>query len=116
MMKSCVILNGQIINIGEWYYQIQSVIISPAELDTEGNVITEAVYEDQITNPLPVGATSEQRDIVESPDGGLIEVGTYVDADVELATAITNATTLEELKKALLGNNGNIARVKGKMK
>lgn len=35
--------------------------------------------------------------------------------DVELAAAIQAATTLPELKAALLGNGGN-ARVKGKMK
>lgn len=37
------------------------------------------------------------------------------DPDVELAEAITNATTLAELKTALLGNGG-LARVKGKLK
>lgn len=39
-----------------------------------------------------------------------------IDADTELVSAITNSTTLEELKKALTGTNGNLARVKGKLK
>lgn len=37
------------------------------------------------------------------------------DPDEELAEAITNATTLPELKAALLGN-GTLARVKGRAK
>lgn len=39
-----------------------------------------------------------------------------IDADTELVSAITNATTLDELKKALTGTNGRLARVVGKMK
>lgn len=38
------------------------------------------------------------------------------DPDVELAKAIQAATTLEELKKALIGTNGNKAKVKGELK
>jgi hypothetical protein len=38
------------------------------------------------------------------------------DADAELTLAITNATTLDELKKALTGTNGKLAKVAGKMK
>jgi len=37
------------------------------------------------------------------------------DPDVELATAISAATTIAQLKDALLGN-GKLARVKGKIK
>ena len=86
MNRECVILNGKIINIGAWD-------------NREG------------TNPLPEGATVEQRDIVESPDGGLVENGAYVDVNAALETAIKNATTLEELKTALAGN---IAKVRGR--
>lgn len=39
-----------------------------------------------------------------------------IDPDVELYTAITNATTLDELKKALTGTNGKLAKVVGKIK
>lgn len=39
-----------------------------------------------------------------------------IDPDAELSAAITNATTLEELKKALTGTNGRLAKVVGKMK
>jgi len=38
-----------------------------------------------------------------------------IDADLELYNAINSATTVSELKAALLGKNG-LARVKGKLK
>lgn len=76
MMKTCVVLNGNIINIGEWDYQIQPFELSPAVLDEEGNVVTEAVYEDRATNPLPVGAVLEERDFEYDSERGWYEVGT----------------------------------------
>lgn len=48
-------ISGNVINIGEWDY-----------LQTEGDsgdVI--------INNPLPVGATESDEEVVEGPDGGL---------------------------------------------
>lgn len=122
MIKNCVVLNGEIINIGDWDYQLQPVEITPAEYDEEGNVTKEAVYEDQAMNPLPEGAAVEERDIVEDPDGGLIEAGTYSDPDVELSDAIEAAianeptgSPIRKLGEALLGN-GTPARVKGRRK
>lgn len=76
MMKNCVIHNGKIINIGDWDYQIQSVEVTPAVLDEDGNVVTEAVYEDQATNPLPEGATITERDFEYDADRGWYETGT----------------------------------------
>lgn len=38
------------------------------------------------------------------------------DPDAELTLAITNAVTLDDLKKALTGTNGKLAKVVGKMK
>lgn len=99
MMKSCVVLDGTVINIGEWEHNY---------IEVDGEQVTQ--------NPLPEGATIEERDFEYDSECGWYEVGTVeVDPDYELATAIANATTLEELKKALLGS-GNIARVKGRMK
>lgn len=118
MLKNCVIdANGEIINYGDWDYQYQSVEITPAEYDESGNVIIEAVYENQAQNHFPTGATIEEIDMDYTPDRGWFKVGTTeIDPDQEIAEAITSAKTLEELKKALLGNNGSIARVKGRMK
>lgn len=50
MRKECVILNGQVINIGPW--------------DDMGGI-----------NPMPDGAVIEEREIEIGPDGGLYVVG-----------------------------------------
>ena len=76
MIKSCVVLDGKIINVGEWDYQIGPIMVTPAEVDGEGNVITPAVYEDAPRNPLPEGATFEERDFEYDPDRGWYESGT----------------------------------------
>lgn len=75
MMRECVILDGQVINIGPWDYQIQTFEVSPEERDEEGNIIKDAVYEDRPTIPLPDGAEIIEMEIVEGPDGGLYPVG-----------------------------------------
>lgn len=65
MIKTCVFdVDGNLINIGEWDEQIQPIEIEPAEYDEEGNLVKEAVYEDQPTNPLPDGAYTEEREVV----------------------------------------------------
>lgn len=55
MKKQCVILNGRIYHIGDWDYM----------RDEDGNP----------TNPLPEGATVEERDFEYSPETGWHEVG-----------------------------------------
>lgn len=50
MRKECVILNGQVINIGPW--------------DDMGG-----------TNPLPEGAVVEEREVAQGEDGGWYVVG-----------------------------------------
>lgn len=49
-------------------------------------------------------------------DGELATLPVPPDPDAELAAAIQAATTLTELKAALLGSGGKTARVKGKIK
>lgn len=96
MLRDCIVdANGKIINIGEWDYQY-----------------TEIGGQQVAQNPLPAGAVTEQRDIVEALDGSLVEVG-YVDPDKALIDAINGATTLAELQAALVGGVTN-ARVRGK--
>jgi hypothetical protein len=86
----------------------------------EDNVIP--VDEDIITVEVPEGFYLPKWDGVQWVEGlsaaeldAIINAPAEPDPDEELANAITNATTLDELKSALLGS-GNVARVKGKMK
>lgn len=58
MMKKCVILNGTIINIGDW--------------DDLGGI-----------NPMPEGAIIEDRDFEYDQDRGWYEVGTTVEPTIE---------------------------------
>ncbi len=76
MIKKCYILNGEIINIGEWDSQKQPVEINSAEYDEEGNILKEAVFEDKEINPLPEGVIEEERDFEYDADRGWYEVGT----------------------------------------
>ena len=110
MKQSCVVLDGKVFHIGEWDYQYEfvqtgtqevevtteteeTVEITPAEVDDSGNVINEAVTEQQLvltttveeqpvyeqvaTNPLPEGATIQELDVVQSADGGLVATLDY---------------------------------------
>ncbi|MMZ58868.1 hypothetical protein D1872_208650 [compost metagenome] len=84
MRKECVVLNGEVINIGPWDYKIQSMQVIPAEFNEDGSVIKDAVYEEQIMNPLPEGAVIEEREIEVAPDGGLIVKGSAQPTSDEL--------------------------------
>lgn len=59
MTKSVVILNGEIYHVGEWDYQKYE--------DEEGNEI--------VGNPLPEGATIEEREMEYTKEYGWREVG-----------------------------------------
>lgn len=76
MIKQCVVLDGKVINIGAWDEQRQNVEIDPAEYDEDGNIIKEAVCEEQIKNPFPEGGTIEERDFEYDSDRGWYEAGT----------------------------------------
>jgi len=90
MIKECVVLNGKIINIGEWDYQIQQREVKPPEYDEEGNIVKEAVFEDKVMNPMPEGAVIEERDFEYDPNYGWYEVGTEVKYEiVELKKQLT---------------------------
>jgi len=88
--------DGTLINIGDWDYQIRTVLVGEREVEAEvpddyelqpGETWVdespgvkkvkriEPVYEDQITNPLPEGAYTQEIEIVEGPDGGLYPEG-----------------------------------------
>jgi len=95
MLKTCVFdADGNLINIGEWDYMIKPVEVSPAEYDEEGNLINEAVYEDQPTNPLPPGAYTEEREVVYSEEHG------WRLADVP--APVSDKERIEALEAALL--------------
>ncbi|MGR6765347.1 hypothetical protein ACU1JV_26625 [Paenibacillus sp. T2-29] len=77
MIKECVILNGEVINIGPWDYRKQQV---QTGVDKDQNPI----YEEQVTNPLPEGVVIEEREIEVAPDGGLIVKGSAQPTSHEL--------------------------------
>lgn len=59
MLKTCVFdANGNLINIGEWDYMVQPVQVG---VDEETG---DPIYEEQVTNPLPEGAYTEEREVV----------------------------------------------------
>ncbi|MDR7856071.1 hypothetical protein [Tissierella sp.] len=58
MMKPCVVLNGNVINIGEWEYQY---------IEINGEQVSK--------NPIPDGAIIEDREFEYSEDHGWREVG-----------------------------------------
>ena len=70
MMKSCVVLNGEIINIGEWD-------------DMNGG------------NPMPEGAVIEERDFEYDEDRGWYEVGTYPEPTAQERIEALEAALLE---------------------
>jgi hypothetical protein len=104
VIKQCVVLNGQVINIGPWDYKVEpvqigtqtvqvgveTIEIEPAEYDEEGNLIKEGVfeerpiyeeqpiYEDQATNPLPDGAEVVELDVEYSEEYGWRVVGSPI--------------------------------------
>lgn len=94
MLKHCVRLYGEIINIGPWDYQYQSVEVTPAQYDNEGNETEPAGYKDEARNPLPDGAE-------------IIEVDVYQDSEgawrvVEAVVAPTTEERLAAAEQALL--------------
>ena len=87
MLKQCVTLNGKLINIGPWDYQIrqvqigeEEVIIEP-EREVDGVIIPPVIekrpiYEDQVTNPLPEGAVEVEVEVEFSDEHGWRQAGT----------------------------------------
>lgn len=71
MIKTCVVLNGKVINVGEWDYQY-------AQVQTGTDENGKPIYENQATNPLPAGAVIEERDFEFDANRGWYEVGTPV--------------------------------------
>lgn len=78
MIKSCVLLNGQVINIGDWDYQYEQVEVTPAVVDEETKeIITPAEYETVARNPLPEGAIIEEVEVTQNADGGWVRASDY---------------------------------------
>lgn len=74
-MKKCVVLEGNVINIGEWDYQ--------KNIDRDGIEV--------IGNPLPEGAIIEEREFEYSEDRGWNEVGMpQVPSDKERIAMLEN--------------------------
>lgn len=95
MIKKCVVLDGKVINIGEWDYQKQLNEVEPAQYDENGYLIKEAVFEEKIINPMPEGATIEERDFEYDPDRGWYEVGTRQEPTAQERLEALEQTMLE---------------------
>lgn len=97
MLKECVIVNGQIINVGPWDYRIQPFELQAPIYNEAGELVQEGVYEDRPTNPLPEGATTEQRDFEYDSERGWYEVGTSTPPNAEQRLASMESALLELL-------------------
>lgn len=90
MIKKCYVLEGKIINIGDWDYQ--------KTINEQG--------EEVIGNPLPEGANEEERDFEYTEERGWFEVGTVPQPTKEellkQELTKTNAMVLE-LTEIILG-------------
>jgi hypothetical protein len=76
-MKCWFDKDGNLINIGEWDTQPERVEVSPPQYDEQGNLIAEAVYETVERNPIPEGAYCEEREVIQTEDGGLVLAEDY---------------------------------------
>ena len=78
MIKKCYVLDGKIINIGEWDYQ--------KTIDEQGKEV--------VCNPLPEGAIEEERDFECNEERGWYEVGTIPQpSEIEILQAKLNSAT-----------------------
>jgi hypothetical protein len=66
VIKKCYVLDGRVINIGEWDHQYT---------DVDGEQVA--------LNPVPERAVIEERDFEYAPDRGWYEVGTEVYVEIE---------------------------------
>lgn len=93
MLKECVLLNDQVINIGPWDYQIQQIEVGQDEAG-------QPIYEDRQANPLPDGAIVQEIEIIEGPDGGLYPADyTPIETDAEKLARLDVENA--ELKQAI---------------
>lgn len=86
-LKTVVVLNSEIINVGEWDYREKQIVINQTEIDAanqrnasvvneEGYIkIPEPIVEVKEENPLPIGATIEEREMFFTEKHGWREVG-----------------------------------------
>ena len=100
MIKTCVVLDGEVINIGEWDYMYEQVEIKPAVIDKEtGEMLEPAEYEVVVRNPLPDGAIIEEREFEYSEEYGWREMG-YIEPPTEEQQRLLD---LEMAMAAILG-------------
>jgi hypothetical protein len=96
------------------------------KIDEQGYFIEDDFVEDitefTIETPVPQGFYKPKwngaewiEGLTQSEIDAIKNILTPIDVDAELESDIASATTLEELKSALLGKNG-LAKVKGRIK
>jgi hypothetical protein len=75
-MTKVFTLDGKIINVGEWDYQIyQDEVVGnsfPGPMDAPSDWDYQISIEDFIGNPLPEGAIEQDREVFESEKGRLL--------------------------------------------
>ncbi|WPK10602.1 hypothetical protein R6U77_11990 [Lysinibacillus louembei] len=106
-LKTVVILDNEIINVGEWDYQEQRVVSNQAKIDAaiEHNVAVDEenyiempapIIETIQRNPLPAGAIVEEREMHYTDEHGWREVSW-----TPLMTADEKIANLEQEKEQL---------------
>lgn len=75
-MTKVITLDGELINIGAWDYQlnVEEVVGNPytGEGDPPGDWDFQIIIEEVIRNPMPDGAKEEDLEIIESAKGRLL--------------------------------------------
>ena len=105
---SGILSNGQ--SVSNYNLLSESILLAEGWLPL---IESKPVY-DPITQELQLtGYTIGENKVIANYVAAVIVI--VPDPDVELATAISAATTIAQLKDALLGN-GKLARVKGEIK
>lgn len=108
MIKTCVVLDGKIINVGDWDFQYLQVEINPPEYDEDGKVIKDAVYEQVAQNPLPKGAVIEERDFGYMEEHGWREVGWKPPLSTEEQLRLEMARSNAEMFETMLALMGGV--------
>lgn len=97
MKQTVVVLDGKIINVGDWDYQIK--------LDDQENEV--------VANPLPEGAVIEEREITLSTDNRIVDLtdplayrdfrrGEYPDLRDQLDAIWKGGTDLDDMRLKVL--------------
>ncbi|WP_342472178.1 hypothetical protein MHH70_18300 [Metasolibacillus sp. FSL H7-0170] len=117
-LKTVIVSDNVIINVGDWDYQEHEVVINQNEIDAaeEHNAsvdeenyveVPEPILETVQQNPLPEGATVEERDMFFTDEYGWREVGW----EPPMTAAEKTAHLEQENRMLKLQNQANTERM-----